>query len=116
MAEVKDRPSEDAGSPHVPPSCAQFFVRADGATSIIEVAGELDLSNVDALAGCLSVFGAGDRIVLDLSNLEFIDSQGISVLVHTCARGVHVTCRVRPGAVRRALEVCGLDAILTFEG
>ena len=111
MADTHDAPSAEGG-PIDESTRAHFDVRAEGPTPLIEVRGEIDLSNADAFAECLSVFNAGDSIIVDLTGLTFIDSQGISVLVQTHNRGVKIVCRRSDGAVKRALDLCGLDAIL----
>lgn len=92
-----------------------LFSRTQDTTPLIDVAGEIDLSNVDALGGCLSVFEPGDSVILDLSGLSYIDSRGIAALVHTHRRGVRVTCRGLHGTMRRVVGTCGLDAVLTIE-
>lgn len=92
------------------PSCAQYNVHTDGSVPLIEIAGELDISNADTLARCLSVFEPGDEVIIDVSHLAFIDSTGISVLAQTWKRGVRIIARGAHGEVRRALEICGLDS------
>jgi anti-anti-sigma factor len=106
MAEVEDR---------AVPTRAQFFVRTDGPVPLIEIAGEIDLANEDAFAGCLSVFNAQETVMLDLSRLEYIDSRGISVLAATHNRGVNVVCRGAHGIVLKALELCGMTEVLTMD-
>lgn len=115
MADIKDAPSDERVSIDLNTRQAQFYVRADGPTPLIEVCGEVDLSNADALARCLTVFDAGDAVILDLAGLRYIDSQGIAALVMACNRGVKVVCRGAHGLVRRALDIRGMDAVLTME-
>jgi anti-sigma B factor antagonist len=85
-------------------------------------AGEFDVAEsgriereVDALldAGCPAV-------VLDMRRLTFIDSSGVHELLRcldrTQARGSRLALELEPGAVKRALEVCGvLDLFDTRE-
>ena len=98
------------------PTCAHYNVRTDGPVPLIEVAGEIDISNADTLARCLSVFQPGDAVIVDLSHLTYIDSSGIGVLAYTHKRGVKVIGRGAHGLVRRVLEVCGMeDVILAAE-
>jgi anti-sigma B factor antagonist len=74
--------------------------------------GELDMASAGGLADAL-VEVAGSTVVVDLSDLTFMDSTGISALVVTRnriltdGRGQMVITRPR-GIVRRALEVVGL--------
>ena len=115
MARINDRNTFAERVAETAATRAQFYVRTQGTTPLIEVAGEIDLSNVDALAGCLSVFEVGDRIILDLSRLTYIDSRGVAALVHTQRRGVDVVCRGVHGPVRTVVNTCGLDQVLTIE-
>ena len=94
---------------------AQFSVGADRGTPVVAIAGEIDLASVDALAGCLSPFEAGDTLIVDLSVLEFIDSVGIVVLTRTRDRGVNLVCRGAHGSVRRALAASAVEANATPE-
>jgi anti-anti-sigma factor len=77
----------------------------------IAVAGEVDLATANELSDCLR--GHADRdVVLDLSEVGFLDSSGISALV----QGYHAlrdggrTLRVvgERENVRRVLEVAGV--------
>jgi stage II sporulation protein AA (anti-sigma F factor antagonist) len=59
------------------------------------------------------------RLVLDLSDVGFIDSSGIRLLMQAVARlngpeGVSVV-NARPGVARRALEIVGLSRVLRVE-
>jgi stage II sporulation protein AA (anti-sigma F factor antagonist) len=68
-----------------PPSPDDFRIeqlaRADGAT-VVSVFGEVDLSTAGQLESTLRALAAQKRAaVLDLSQVEFMDSSGISVLV-----------------------------------
>ncbi len=52
-------------------------------THVIVVRGELDVGTTPLLSGALRtvVLGGRDRVVLDMSEVSFIDSTGLSVLV-----------------------------------
>jgi anti-anti-sigma factor len=58
------------------------------------------------------------RIVLDLRELEFIDSTGLAVILRADTRAKHdghVLRVLRPdGQVRRVFELSDMDALLTF--
>jgi len=76
--------------------------------------GELDVASADGLANSL-VELAGSTVVVDLSDLTFMDSCGIGALVRARNRirdgGLGELVLTRPGAiVRRALEIVGLHA------
>ena len=81
---------------------------------IVRLHGELDVASADGLANSL-VEIAGSTLVVDLSDLTFMDSSGIGALVRARNRirtgGRGELMLTRPGAiVRTALEIVGLDA------
>ncbi|WEH38828.1 STAS domain-containing protein [Streptomyces sp. AM 2-1-1] len=51
--------------------------RPDG-TAVLTVVGEIDMSNTGSLAAALD--GAPGPLVLDLTEVEYLDSAGLSVL------------------------------------
>ena len=92
-----------------------FESTADG-SRVIALSGELDLSNAaqleERLAGHINT-------VLDLSELSFIDSSGIRVLVRTAQRAQSETWtfsvqNAQP-AVVRVIKLVGLDQHLGLE-
>jgi anti-sigma B factor antagonist len=93
----------------------------------LALSGELDLANSETLAGELgrAESGGAGVIVLDLTELEFIDSTGIALLVATHHRlngedrpngdaGCFRLVGSQGRAVRRVMEVTGLDTGLPF--
>jgi anti-anti-sigma factor len=88
---------------------------------VIAVEGELDLGVADRIEEELAKAerGEAEAIVLDLSELTFIDSTGIAVLVAAARRSAKDTNRLRirrseaPG-VRRMLALAGVDGRLPF--
>jgi anti-sigma B factor antagonist len=80
---------------------------------VVRTAGELDLYNADELRRTLGEVCARtpERVVVDLSELSFIDSTGLGVLVEGCAklpnRALLLAAPQRE--IRRALEITGLD-------
>ena len=92
-------------------------VGADG--RVIALSGELDLAGVEQLTQQLreaqSVDGA---LTIDLSELEFIDSSGLGVLLrfHNAMVTADRSYRVIPGPphVHRAFVLTGLDQTLQF--
>jgi anti-anti-sigma factor len=88
-----------------------------GDVQIVALAGELDLSTVAELDCALQWAAADDcrQIVLDLRELEFVDSSGLRAIfeLHRRARGRLVVVR-GPARVQRAFELCGLIDQLVF--
>ena len=98
----------------------RFEVRADGGgDAVLLVKGEVDMATAPQLAACLA--DHTDRnLVVDLSEVPFLDSSGISVLVHArqiLRNGGH-TLRVtgEQENVRTVLEVTGLLESLHGDG
>jgi anti-sigma B factor antagonist len=87
--------------------------RRDGAV-VVHLAGELDLYNShevrDALVACAD--DQPPRLVVDLGEVEFIDSTALGVLVEARTRmnRKQAFLLAAPGLeTRRALEISGLD-------
>ncbi|MBX6766014.1 MAG: STAS domain-containing protein [Actinomadura rubrobrunea] len=92
---------------------------SQGGNAVVTATGELDLYTAPrlqaALAGLLRE--QVDRIVVDLSGVEFCDSTGMNVLLAAMKRlkeqgGTLELAAPRP-AVRRILQVTGLDSVFT---
>ena len=86
----------------------------------VSLHGELDLASAKALEDELIRIEATSvsRIVLDLGDLEFVDSTGLAVIVRADTRAKndgHVLRLLRPqGRVGRIFERSGLDQMLAF--
>jgi anti-sigma B factor antagonist len=89
----------------------------DGAC-IVRLGGELDLYNAGAVREALFDACAGaKRIVVDLSEVEFIDSTALGVLIEarTKLANREAFMLAAPGLeTRRALEISGLDRHFTL--
>jgi anti-anti-sigma factor len=84
-----------------------FSVEERNGVRVIRLWGELDLATADKLTEGLS--NLDGSAVLDLSELTFIDSSGISALVHQYnRRGGLVLIGPRPN-VARVLRIAGLE-------
>lgn len=98
---------------------APFRVRSshDAGTRLISLFGELDLATAPTLAVELEDARAAHAtvIVLDMRELEFIDSTGLRLILQAHRRGpgqlLLLGCRER---VLRAFALCGLLKLLTF--
>ena len=81
---------------------ASISADACGETTVISVSGEIDAANADFTATVLNGFACWNgKVVLDLSRLDFIGTQGLRVLVdfyERCQRSntvmVMVPCRM----------------------
>jgi anti-anti-sigma factor len=76
--------------------------------------GELDLANAKTLeTSLLEAFASEKQIVVDLGELEFLDSTGVSLLVTAMARPDASKLTFLPSGspeVGRLLSLTGLDA------
>jgi anti-anti-sigma factor len=90
------------------------IARLGGGTGI-RVSGELDLSNRDAWAAIVTevVQGASDEVVIDLSEVSFIDAGGLGVLVAAAERnpGRRVVLASPGPMVREVLGLVGWDRL-----
>ncbi|MCS0601332.1 STAS domain-containing protein [Streptomyces sp. LP11] len=88
---------------------------------IVEVAGELDFHTSNALdREVTAVSDAHSRLVLDMSQVTFCDSSGLSALLHllrhTQATGTALTLVAVPAQTMRLLTITGSDAVFTIHG
>ena len=89
-----------------------------GSAFVVRLGGELDLYNAAQVRAALvdACAQAPERIVVDLGEVEFLDSTALSVLIETRARmnnrgGLMLAA---PGLeTRRALQISGLDQLFT---
>ncbi len=114
--------SASANVPEELPFDFRISASEQGATSTIELEGEWDLAqqaaSTDAIARVLDRRPA--CLVLDLSQLSFIDSSGIHVLINAhnrcAAQATHLVIIPGPRAVQRVFEICNLVQSLPFAG
>jgi anti-anti-sigma factor len=92
----------------------------EGDVHTIGLAGELDLATVGAVEHELKRVETSDAlsIVVDLSDLTFMDSTGIRMLINADARsradGHRLILLPGPVSVQRVFEVCGVQRRLPF--
>jgi anti-sigma B factor antagonist len=90
---------------------------SQGGHAVVTASGELDLYTAPQLQTALAALLREhvDRVVVDLSGIEFCDSTGMNVLLSAMKRlkeqgGTLELAAPRP-AVRRILQVTGLDTV-----
>jgi anti-sigma B factor antagonist len=88
-----------------------------GNTATVAVAGEIDLSTVDEMRSAVTSAAHGlETLRLDLTDIEFIDSAGLGVLLELSStlRRRLVTLEIEAGAgpVRQAMAITGLSDLL----
>jgi anti-anti-sigma factor len=95
-----------------------FTVSTNGDRATVALRGELDLSGVDRAREAIEQAETGEcpLLVLDLSELDFIDSTGLEVLLRAAQRAHESGRRLivqRPSRyVRRLLEMTAIDQSL----
>jgi anti-anti-sigma factor len=106
MAELEDGASR-----------ASVETAPDSDPRIVWIRGEVDMSNVvtveSDLTGALS--GRPPRVVFDLSELRFIDSSGIAVLLRAAEKTGSLRLRNPSSVVQRIIDATGLTEILPTE-
>ena len=84
---------------------------------MLKLSGELDVASSAALEQAVDEASGCERLVIDLSELEFMDSTGLSVLVaahqHAVATGGEFCVVQGPAQVQRLLALTGLEQRLT---
>ena len=81
--------------------------RLPDGTAVLRAVGEIDMSNGDTLASALA--GIRERLVLDLSEVEYLDSTGLNILF---AHASHVELIAGP-LLMPVLEISGLTELIT---
>jgi anti-anti-sigma factor len=91
-----------------------------GGTHVVAPVGELDLSTAHALGAMLAAVAAhgATRIVLDLRELTFMDSSGISMIVkfkrHFAVEGVRFGIVKGDDRIQRAFEISHVEPLLPW--
>ncbi|MEA2389023.1 MAG: hypothetical protein QOG41_1796 [Thermoleophilaceae bacterium] len=97
----------------------ELATEQDGDIVRVALSGELDMSTAPAIEERLIELEGGESLesfVLDLRDVRFIDSTGLSLLINAHSRGKKAGRRVTivpgSGAPRRILETTGLRSRL----
>ena len=109
MSELPDIPPVDDAEP----AKLQIRVQNVDGFAVVRLTGEIDLSNATRLQDQLSLLVEQSHVVVDLSEVTFIDSTGLSALIvshrraTTAQTGLHLGGAT--GTVQRLLELTQLD-------
>jgi len=93
-------------------------INGDADRAVIHVTGEVDLNTRDLLgAAAKQSFDVAKTVVVDLAQVTFMDSAGLSTLIRARNEaerlGRELQIRSATGSVARVLEVTGLSHWLT---
>jgi anti-anti-sigma factor len=106
--------------PYAAPGHLGIVVAEQGTTSTIALRGEWDLAKQDATRQAIAnaLTRCPECVVLDLSELTFIDSSAIHVLLdlhkRTTEQNVRLVIVPGPRAVQRLFEIVQLTPALPF--
>ena len=80
---------------------------------VVRLGGELDLYNAEEIRNALvgAIDGGASRIVVDMADVDFVDSTALGVLIEARSKLGHdgVLLAAPQLETRRTLEVSGLD-------
>lgn len=112
--------SQDGSTPGLR-KAAVLSVESRNGIAIVQLAGELDLYNAPDVRAALRQATADgpERVVVDLSEVEFIDSTALGVLIEARSRFANRKAFLLAGPgleTRRALEISGLDRHFAVHG
>jgi anti-anti-sigma factor len=88
---------------------------------VVHVDGELDHATAPVLAATLDgqIGAGGAQVIVDLANLNFIDSSGLGILVsrHRALRGRNASLHLAgpPPRIRKILARTGLDLVFDIQ-
>jgi anti-anti-sigma factor len=84
---------------------------------LIALQGELDIASAESLRRAVEevVAEGPKRLVFDLSDLTFMDSSGIAVMVFAANNIAQIELRHPSSIVRRVVEATGLSDILHLD-
>jgi anti-sigma B factor antagonist len=110
--------ADDDKVPHVELNVSS---RSHDDHTVVIVSGEIDLYTAPTLQGNLAAVLTGDlpaRVVVDMSAVEFCDSTGMNVLLSSLRqareRGGQLELAAPRPAIRKVLQVTGLDSVFTI--
>jgi anti-anti-sigma factor len=91
----------------------------DSPECVVKAVGEIDLATAPQLRDVLTaeLAAAPETLVVDMAEVTFIDSTGLSAVIAAFKQGqagsIPVVLRAPSRRVRMVLEVSGLDKVLT---
>jgi len=113
----------DTSKPAAPPGVGGFAIvrrDLDERACVISVDGELDLSTAPRLKWMLvdALEGGSCQVVIDLSNVTFMDSSGINALLRAhkkvAAYGGWIRMSAMSDHVLQAADITGLPHVLPY--
>ena len=85
-----------------------------GANEVVTLSGELDMAHAPEVAETLDALADTSRpVIVDLSELKFIDSSGIHAILRPRPQEGVVVLVCPPGNIQRVLSVTKIDRVLS---
>ena len=93
---------------------AALKAQEQGGALILYLSGELDVTTADQIRSAIDAAVGGDteRLIIDLADLQFMDSSGIALIVSVAQRVREAQVRNPSAIVRRLIELTGLEEAL----
>ncbi|WP_030722014.1 STAS domain-containing protein [Streptomyces sp. NRRL F-2580] len=101
-------------------SALTITIRSAATGPVLEIAGDLDYDQAPRLRQAVTALSLepGQRLVLDLSRIQFCDSSGITALIvarnHAVAARADIALAAVPDNTIRILRIVGLDRVFTL--
>lgn len=96
----------------------QIETTTEGSATVVAVAGEVDVATAPQLDEKLAVTATSPKIVLDLSNVTFLDSSGLGVIIkglkRTSELGGSLVLVITNPTILKVFTITGLDKVLTI--
>lgn len=94
-------------------------MHAEGSAQVVAVEGDVDLATADAVRAALQTASErSDRVVLDLREVAFMDTQGLAVVIEAQRAasdgGRQFAVTRAPDKVHRLFDMIGLTPRLTI--
>jgi anti-sigma B factor antagonist len=110
-----DRVRDEMDEPHdTAEVLATFETHIDrSGTPTIKLTGELDIGSVDPIRTAFDAIAADRpaRVVIDLSELRFIDSSGLSLFLALAEHVAEVELRDPSETIRKVISLTGLTSL-----
>lgn len=108
----------DGGIAATPRARLHIAADPDSGGLLAAFGGDLDLAGVADVAATLDELLDHDEqpLLLDLADVQFLDSSGVAVLIRLANRFQPVRARAAGAPVRRVIEVLGLADRLGLDG
>jgi anti-anti-sigma factor len=97
----------------MPPLCTVDVAPTSAPAVVVRLAGEQDLSTVDDIEGrLLAALQPGHVLILDLSELGYVDSSGLGVVERLAHRTDLRLVLPAEAVIARTLTITGLDQVV----